>query len=64
MPVNERTTITYDAGHYVCNYSMYLMSEYCENNNGKFAFIHVPEKHSVKKALDYLHRSLKSIANV
>ena len=36
------TTIAYDAGDYVCNYSMYLMCEYCQNSGRKFAFLHVP----------------------
>ncbi len=38
----EGTTMTYDAGTYVCNFSMYLMCEFAVKNNVKFAFLHVP----------------------
>lgn len=45
------TTITYDAGEYVCNYSMYLMCEYCRNTRNKFAFLHLPLSVDVAEAV-------------
>jgi pyrrolidone-carboxylate peptidase len=64
LPVNEKTTITYDAGDYVCNYSMYLMSEYCVTRKSKFAFIHVPVNYSIKFVIDYLQQSFENIVNI
>lgn len=42
LPKAEGTTTTYDAGTYVCNFSMYIMCEYAYKNDVKFAFLHVP----------------------
>lgn len=42
LPVIDGTTKAYDAGTYVCNFSMYLMSEYSIKNKVNFAFLHVP----------------------
>ena len=38
------TRVTYDAGDYVCNFSMYVMGRYCAENDIKYAFLHVPMK--------------------
>ncbi len=43
VPVHG-TTVAYDAGDYVCNFSMYIMCEYCQNTAVKFAFLHLPLK--------------------
>jgi pyrrolidone-carboxylate peptidase len=50
----EGTTTTYDAGTYVCNFSMYLMCEYAIKNNVKFAFLHVPVSIDKTFLLNYL----------
>jgi len=47
---NEHLGISYDAGKYVCNYSMYVISDFIKNRNIKFGFIHIPREYSVSKA--------------
>ncbi len=42
LPSNEKTTITYDAGSYVCNFSMYVANEEARKMEAKYAFLHVP----------------------
>ncbi len=56
---NTDSTITYDAGAYVCNYSMYLMCEYCEKTDAKFAFLHIPVKADAQKVADFVSNALK-----
>jgi pyrrolidone-carboxylate peptidase len=57
LPVVEGATKTYDAGTYVCNFSMYLMSEYSIKHKVKFAFLHVP----VSIDETFIHRYLINI---
>ena len=54
------TTITYDAGDYVCNYSMYLMCEYCQKTASKFAFLHVPLSVNVGQAASFITKVIES----
>jgi pyrrolidone-carboxylate peptidase len=42
FPKSENFTTTYNAGTYVCNFSMYVMGEYSESFGAKFGFIHIP----------------------
>ena len=42
MPPRPDTRITYNAGDYVCNFSMYVIGRYCTYNGIKYAFLHVP----------------------
>ena len=57
------STITYDAGKYVCNYSMYVISEHLEGKNTRFAFLHVPMNLDVKKGVDFIEYLLKDYLN-
>ena len=54
------TTITYDAGDYVCNYSMYLMCEYCRTTNNKFAFLHLPLSVNIARAVSLIGEIIQS----
>jgi pyrrolidone-carboxylate peptidase len=54
LPALEGITVTYDAGSYVCNFSMYLMCEHAIRNNVKFAFLHVPINFEKKFLISYL----------
>lgn len=54
LPASSLTTTTYDAGTYVCNYSMYLMGEYCEQHRARFGFLHVPRALSTDAVCAYL----------
>ena len=42
LPSSEKTTITYDAGDYVCNFSMYVVNAEARRIGAKYAFLHVP----------------------
>jgi len=48
------STVTYDAGDYVCNYSMYLMAEYGERTKARFAFFHIPVNADIKKTARFV----------
>ena len=55
------TTITYDAGDYVCNYSMYLMCDYCQNSDNKFAFLHMPLSVNVLQATSLIGDIIETV---
>jgi len=59
---NELTTVTYDAGTYVCNYSMYLMAQYCRQTGAQAGFIHVPVDYDVPRLYKYLQQAFRQIA--
>lgn len=52
------STVTYDAGKYVCNYSMYVISEYLVERNSGFAFLHVPMNLDVGTGIDFIENVL------
>jgi len=54
IPSREGATVTYDAGNYVCNYSMYLMCRETERLNVPYAFLHVPITVDVEKAMRWI----------
>jgi len=54
IPVAEGATITYDAGDYVCNYSMYVMCRETEKMGAKYSFLHVPLDVDVEKASELI----------
>lgn len=56
---DRNSYISYDAGKYVCNYSMYLMADYADQNKIKFAFVHIPEKYSKDKAQKFINKIIK-----
>lgn len=59
IPVAEGTTVTYDAGDYVCNYSMYLMCGETEKVNSMYAFLHVPINVDVEQATRLIGKILR-----
>ncbi len=54
IPRAEGTTVTYDAGDYVCNYSMYLMCRETEKMDARYAFLHVPINVDVQKTMELI----------
>ncbi len=54
----EGATVTYDAGDYVCNYSMYVMCRETEKTGAKYAFLHVPLNVDVEKATELIGKIL------
>jgi pyrrolidone-carboxylate peptidase len=61
LPMTDLTTITYDAGTYVCNYSMYLMGKYSEKSGARFGFIHVPKDSEVSVNSRYLAQVIDNV---
>jgi pyrrolidone-carboxylate peptidase len=59
LPEDENTTVTYDAGTYVCNFSMYVCLEHCITTGARFAFIHVPRVYDVALATTYVSKAVR-----
>lgn len=59
----DQARISYDAGDYVCNYSMYVILEYLKRNRlpTRFGFIHIPHHYNIDKASRFLKKALKQI---
>jgi len=63
LPKSPESTITYDAGDYVCNFSMYVSCEYCEQHNVKYAFLHIPLNSSTDQVIRFLQEQLNNLEN-
>jgi pyrrolidone-carboxylate peptidase len=57
----ELTTTTYDAGTYVCNYSMYLMGKYSDKSGARFGFVHVPKDSKISAVNRYLAQVIDNV---
>ena len=60
LPQTSEITVAYDAGDYVCNYSMWVGIEWCMRNNARYGFLHVPKDYSPKKLARYVSRAITS----
>lgn len=58
LPEDDNTTVAYDAGTYVCNFSMYVCLEHCVTSGARFAFIHVPMDYDAALAGTYVSRAV------
>jgi pyrrolidone-carboxylate peptidase len=63
LPESPITTVTYDAGTYVCNYSMFAMGEYAELSNVQYGFLHIPRSMGVMTIVGYLTDMIKVFQN-
>ena len=63
LPDSPNSTLTYNAGNYVCNFSMFLMGEYSERTNCRFGFIHVPAGMDYKLVKRYISHSCDVLRN-
>jgi len=61
LPETDLTTVTYDAGSYVCNFSMYQTARYCQSHNAKFGFVHVPKHFAVSMVIKYVQTAFQHI---
>ncbi|MEX2639286.1 MAG: hypothetical protein WD266_01275 [Balneolales bacterium] len=61
LPQTTLTTRSYDAGSYVCNYSMYLAGEYCRGSSKRFGFIHIPKGYECSLAGEYINHAIAEI---
>ena len=64
LATEQGTTIAYNAGDYVCNYSMYLMCEYCRKTDSKFAFLHLPLSVNINQCVAFISRAIKNATKV
>ena len=60
LPHTSETTVAYDAGDYVCNYSMWIGTEWCMRNDARYGFLHVPKDYTTTKLARYLRQAIKS----
>lgn len=57
LPCEHDCERTFNAGSYVCNFSMWWIEKWCQQNEAKFAFVHVPREGSVARVVEYLERA-------
>lgn len=50
VPHDDRVRLSYDAGTYVCNFSMYVIAEYCLDSGRRCGFLHLPRRLSLSQA--------------
>jgi len=57
------TTITYNAGTYVCNFAMFNIMDYIIKNDKdiKFAFLHIPKKYNIRKGINTINKIINNI---
>ena len=60
LPQTSETTVAYDAGDYVCNYSMWIGIDWCGKNQARYGFLHIPKDYSQKKLSRYVKRAIES----
>lgn len=61
LPDSDLTTVTYNAGNYVCNFSMYQTARYCQSHNAKCGFVHLPKHYEVSTVIKYVQTALDYI---
>lgn len=61
LPGGKYWRDSYDAGRYVCNYSMYLLGRRALNTDSRYAFVHVPRTFAVGRAVNEIERLLARI---
>ena len=60
LPHTSETTVAYDAGNYVCNYSMWISTTWCLQNDARSGFLHIPKDYSTKRLEKYVRRVIES----
>lgn len=62
LPKTTGTTVTYDAGTYVCNYSMWYTNKWAVRHGAHSAFLHIPRQANVAVVVRYLRKLVKALA--
>lgn len=57
---NNDSWLSYNTTDYVCNFSMYIISEHFKDK--KFAFLHFPRKYSISKGAEFVEKQLRYIS--
>ncbi len=60
---DDHSYISYNAGRFVCNFSMYILSKWNEENNVKFAFIHIPKDFDTDLATHFIKSKIDAVKN-
>lgn len=55
--------LSYNAGTYVCNFSMYIISDLLQNSGVKYAFLHIPKQFDVDTAVHFVEAKIKEMVN-
>jgi pyrrolidone-carboxylate peptidase len=50
IPHHDQVRLSYDAGTYVCNFSMYVIAEHCRDSGRRCGFIHLPKRYDMQQA--------------
>lgn len=58
---NSRSRCNYDAGRYVCNFSMYTLTQAAQQKGFAYAFLHIPRAYPLQQGVNYLKSLLKAI---
>jgi pyrrolidone-carboxylate peptidase len=53
---DERSRLSYDAGTYVCNFSMYVIAYHCRDSGRRCGFIHLPKRYQMQDAEAFVSR--------
>jgi len=56
--------ISYDAGKYVCNFSMYVITDFFKNKEIKFAFVHIPKDFNFKRVIRFVENKIDEILKI
>ncbi len=61
LKTDKTSYYSYHAGFYVCNFTMYLYLSNIKTKNIPFAFIHIPKKYSIPKAINFVENKLNEV---
>lgn len=53
--------LSYKAGKYVCNFSIYILSKWSRENNVKFAFLHIPKSFNASLAVNFVESKIEKV---
>jgi pyrrolidone-carboxylate peptidase len=59
IPHTGRARLSYDAGTYVCNFSMYVMAEHCRDSRRRCGFVHLPGSLQLSEAEEFVSMLLQ-----
>lgn len=55
---NAMSWRSYNAGRYVCNYSMYRMGQLSKTHHFRYAFLHIPKDINLEQAVGFIENCL------
>ena len=62
LALDKQVKISYDAGDYVCNFSMYVILDYLRRHHPvSFGFIHIPHGYGIPAANRFLSKLLREL---